>query len=198
MAHGPDPVVNLLDWANDIRGFADQLPLWGEFVLTEPLLKEFVLGNVNLPPFSNGLDNAGLVNGARVLCHGRQGNVPVDDQMLLLATIGEAIFPNLRNRRLQEGPARELLRMSVSQILDFPDPDVTASILAKVDELNQLFTSVTSVRAAYPSVRVSDSPSASPPGLGPTVLGAVPLRSPQHQQYRQLRQGNLSFPVNCT
>lgn len=106
MAEAPDPLVALMNRANGFRGFADQLPLWGEFVQTEPLLREFVLGNVNLSPFSNGFNNAGLVNGARVLCHGRQGNVAAEDQMLLLATIGEAIFPNLRNKRLPEDEAR--------------------------------------------------------------------------------------------
>lgn len=135
MANVNDPVAALLNRANEIRGFADQLPLWGLFVQTEPLLKEFVLGNVNLDPFSNGFNNAALVNGARVLCHGRQGLAPVGDQMLLLATIGEAIFPNLRNKRLPENEARELLRMSVSQILDFPEPTVATAIREKVDQL---------------------------------------------------------------
>ncbi|CAH0386731.1 unnamed protein product [Bemisia tabaci] len=135
MAQNQDPVVNLMDWANDIRDFADQQPLWGEFVIIEPLLREFVLGNVNLAPFADGFDDSGLVNGARVLCNGRQGNIPVDDQMLLLATIGESLFPRLRNRRLDQEPARQLLRMSVSQIVDFPDPDVANAILNKANEL---------------------------------------------------------------
>lgn len=135
MAEHQDPVVALMDRANEIRGFADQLPLWGEFVQTEPLLREFVLGNVNIAPYSNGFNNAALVNGARVLCHGRQGNVPAADQTLLLATIGEAIFPNLRNRRLPEAEARQLLRLAVSQTLDFPDPDVANAIREKAIQL---------------------------------------------------------------
>ncbi|CAH0392015.1 unnamed protein product [Bemisia tabaci] len=92
-------------------------------------------GNINLPPHSGGFNIASLVNGARILCHGRQGDAAVSDQVLLLGTIEEAIFPKLHNERLQQSPAQDLLKMAMSQTLDFPDVDVSAAIRRKATEL---------------------------------------------------------------